>query len=79
MSSGTSHGRFVTQAKMSCIRHPQGVKLCTGCWGQVGAGRARRDEDRLGPGGPHAWRSKMGSDLERSTPFVTDEPEAQRG
>ena len=58
--------------RMSCIKHPRGVKLPTGRWGQVGAGRWEL-------GSEDTQRSRRGSDLERSTPLVTDEYEAQRG
>lgn len=80
MSSGTPNGRFVTQAGMSCVKHPRGVKLRTGLPGAGGSWKSPEGmKIASAPGGPDTHRSRRGSDLERPTPLVTDESEAQRG
>lgn len=64
MSPGIQNGSFVTRARRSCSKHPRGVKFCTGFWGQVGAGRAKRGS-QLSPG---VSRQRVGRGLTEKDP-----------
>lgn len=64
---------------MSCIKHPRGVKLCTGCgWGgwELKEQREKKVASALG-GSRHTEEWAGGRPDHR--PWVTAESEAQRG
>lgn len=44
VSPGIQNGRVVTQPRMSCIKHPRGVKFCTSCWGAGRTWKSQREE-----------------------------------
>lgn len=65
MSPEIQNGRFVTRARMSCIKRPRGVKFCAGCWwGRWELQEQTQKEVDSAPGFPDAQRSRQGTDLE---------------